>query len=334
MVAIVGAKGAPGATTSALALACGWPGPVLVVDADPAGGDIAAGWLGGRLELERGLLSFAAATRHLAAPAPADLLRHTVAVPDVPGVMVLPGLAHAGQAGGLDGRCWARLAAAAGTPAAGSASATATGHDGPPSDETKPADAPADAPSGPPADTPAELVVDVLTDCGRIGVDTAWPLLIAAEVVLLATRPTLRGVHHARHAIAVLRREVSDVRRVELLVCGPGPYSVGEISRAVGVPPLIVLPDDPGAAAALSDGAATRGWTRGWARTALARAARTAAVSLARTASSAPRNVASAPRTVASMARTGAAVPDEGSDGWAPDGRPVNWLGSGQGGPR
>ena len=205
MVAVVGAKGAPGATTSTLALACGWPGPILVVDADPAGGDIAAGWLGGRLGLDRGLLSFAAATRHIDAPAAADLTGHAVAVPDVPGVMVLPGLGHAGQAGGLDGRSWVRLAAAAATPsvaAAPAATGIGTGQGVPPN-----AAAPVDSPVGSPVDSPRAGPIDVLADCGRIGADTGWPLLTAAEVVLLVTRPTLRGVHHARHAIAVLRAE-------------------------------------------------------------------------------------------------------------------------------
>lgn len=293
MIAVVGAKGAPGATTSVLALACGWPGPVLVVDADLSGGDVAVGWLGGRVGLDRGLLSFAAATRHTSNPAAADLARHAVAVPDVPGVMVLPGLAHAGQAGGLDGRVWGRLAAAAAMPwpAAGASVPRSGGH-GPEGDQPR---------SG------GTVLVDVLVDCGRIGVDTAWPLLTAAELVLVATRPTLRSVHHARHAVAVLRAELGDVQQVGLLVCGPGPYDPGEVGRAVGVPARIVLPNDPDAAAALSDGAATRSWSR----TVLARAARTATTSLAKTAAAAARTSAPVP---------GAAIPGEAPSGWPPTG--------------
>lgn len=259
VVAVVGAKGAPGATTSVLALACGWPSAVLVVDADPAGGDIAAGWLGGRVGLDRGLLSFAAATRHATAPSPAELARHVVAVPDAPGVMVLPGLAHAGQAGGLDGRVWSRLTAAAAVP-------------WPAASDSSPG-----SPDGSPAEA-RTVRVDLLVDCGRIGPETPWPLLSVAGAVLVVTRPTLRGVHHARHAVFGLRAEVGDVRRIGLLVCGPGPYEAAEVGRAVGLPARVVLPDDPGGAAVLSDGAAPG---RGWSRTVLARAARSAVGPLA-----------------------------------------------------
>lgn len=40
-IALCGDKGAPGVTTSALALASAWPGPAVVVEASPAGGDLA-----------------------------------------------------------------------------------------------------------------------------------------------------------------------------------------------------------------------------------------------------------------------------------------------------
>jgi hypothetical protein len=281
VVAVVGAKGAPGATTSVLALACGWPSPVLVVDADPAGGDVAAGWLGGRVGLDRGLLSFAAATRHSTAVSPADVAPHVVVVRDAPRVMVLTGLAQAGQAGAVDGRVWSRLAAAAAPPwpVAGRPS-----------------------PGSSIGALPAlgTVQVDLLADCGRIGTQAPWPLLHAAGVVLLATRPTLRGVHHARHAVAVLREAAGDVRRVGLLVCGPGPYEAAEVGRAVGMPAWVVLPADPRAAAVLSDGAAL---ARGWSRTILARAARSAAGRLAADAA------ASGPA---------AGVRAERSDGWSP----------------
>lgn len=261
VVAVVGGKGAPGATASVLALACGWPRPVLVVDADPAGGDVAAGWLGGRVGLDRGLLSFAAATRHAQAPTPADLAPHVVAVPEAPGVMVVTGLTHAGQAGGLDDRLWARLLTAASSP--------------------WPAAGPLEPGGG------AEPVrVDVLADCGRISAETPWSLLAAAAVVLLATRPTLRGVHHARHALSVVEAAVGDRGRVGLLVCGPGAYDPAEVGRAVGLPVRVVLPADGRSADALTDGAAggtgSRGAVgRGWSRTLLARAARRAAQQLA-----------------------------------------------------
>ena len=259
VVAVVGAKGAPGATTSAVALALQWPHPVLLVDADPGGGDLAAGWLGGRVGLERGLLSFAAATRHIDIPGAAELAAHVVGVPDAPQVLVLPGLAHAGQAGGLQPRVWTRLLAAATAP-------------WPPADPT------ADPAVEPAADQGGEgavgVRVDVLADCGRIGPATPWPLLASAGVVLLATRPTLRGVHHARHARSALTAGIGDKRRVRLLVCGAGPYEPAEVGRAVGLEVAVTLPADAAAAQVLSDGASPG---RGWPRTLLTRAAQTAA---------------------------------------------------------
>jgi len=220
VLAVVGAKGAPGATTTVLALALGWPGPVLVVDADPAGGDVVPGWLAARVGLERGLLTFAAAARHLPPSAAGELGRelagHVVGVPERPQVRVLPGLAHAGQAGGLDRGAWSRLAAA--------------------------------LTSGP-------FGGDVLVDCGRTGEAMPWRLLAAADLVLLVTRPTMRGGHHARHAAAALLEAGLGSRgRLGLAVCGPGPYPAREIARAVGLPARAVLPADPAAAPVLSDG--------------------------------------------------------------------------------
>jgi hypothetical protein len=247
VVAVIGAKGAPGATTAAVALALCWPRPALLADADPAGGDIAAGWLAGRVGLDRGLLSFAAATRHTPRATAAELAAHVAAVPDTPGVLLLPGLAHAGQASALDERVWTRLVQAAGGP-------------------------------WPPADPADRMVrVDLVADCGRIGPGTPWPLASAAAAVLLVTRPTLRGVHHARHALTAVQAGLGDTSPVGLVVCGPGPYPPGEVGQAVGLPVRAVLPGDPRAASALSDGIPG---TQGWARTALGRAAGAAARSL------------------------------------------------------
>lgn len=323
VVALVGAKAAPGATTSMLALALGWPRPVLVVDADLAGGDVVAGWLAGRVGLDRSLLSFAAATRHADTAIPADLGPHVVTVPDAPGVMVLPGLAHAGQAGGLDNRLWGRLVAAATSP-------------WPTADPA--ADSPVDSANRPAAGGggsglrgsagfgggraeagAGSAPVDVLADCGRIGVRTPWPLLGAASVVLLATRPTLRGVHHARHALAhvemALPGILGDPGRVGLLVCGPGVYDSTEVGRAVGLPVQVVLPADGRAADMLTDHTGVAGRRGGGpgrtalARTGLARAARTAAIQLA----GAADDVAAA---------------GEEPSGVGPDGEGTHWGGS------
>ncbi|WP_163506567.1 hypothetical protein [Fodinicola acaciae] len=64
MIVIGSVSGAPGVTTSALALAATWPQPVLVVEADASGGDLIV-----RLDLnpERGAASLAAQQRHFPA---------------------------------------------------------------------------------------------------------------------------------------------------------------------------------------------------------------------------------------------------------------------------
>lgn len=64
MVTLLCGKGSPGATTAAVAMALGWPRPVLLVEADPAGGSIGFGY-GQGIDLQgRGLLGAHLAARH------------------------------------------------------------------------------------------------------------------------------------------------------------------------------------------------------------------------------------------------------------------------------
>ncbi|MET8983198.1 hypothetical protein ABZX85_47270 [Streptomyces sp. NPDC004539] len=60
-------KGSPGVTTTSVGLAAGWPsgGHPVVVECDPAGGDLLARF---RLEAGSGVVSLAAAARHRAGP--------------------------------------------------------------------------------------------------------------------------------------------------------------------------------------------------------------------------------------------------------------------------
>src|SRR5581483_2820872 len=62
LIALASLKASPGVTTSALALAAMWPGPqrVLAVEADPAGGDLAARF---GLDPAPGLVSLSAVAR-------------------------------------------------------------------------------------------------------------------------------------------------------------------------------------------------------------------------------------------------------------------------------
>lgn len=88
MVAILSIKGSPGVTTLCVALAARWPDPgrAVVVEADPAGGDIAMRF---GLDQAPGLLSLAAAARREADPG--LVWRHSQALPgDLPVVAAPP----------------------------------------------------------------------------------------------------------------------------------------------------------------------------------------------------------------------------------------------------
>lgn len=104
VIAFASAKGSPGVTTTALALAAVWPRRVLVAECDPAGGDLAA-WF------ERpptpGLLTLgAAARRGLTA---GEVWAHVQEIPD--SLAALVGLVKADQAGALTA-LWRELPAA------------------------------------------------------------------------------------------------------------------------------------------------------------------------------------------------------------------------------
>lgn len=107
--ALASAKGSPGVSTTAAALAVSWPTPAVLADVDPAGGDVM--WrnrtaTGAPLDPDRGLLSLAAAVRRGAAEA--DLAEHLQQT--AMGVDVLVGLASPDQLAGL-GAAWGQLPA-------------------------------------------------------------------------------------------------------------------------------------------------------------------------------------------------------------------------------
>ncbi len=94
LVALGSAKGSPGVTTAVAALAARWPGDrrLLVVEADPAGGDLAPR-LG--LDVERGLVRLAAEGRRELTPE--MLWQQTQPLPGSDAVQVLAGPASAEQ---------------------------------------------------------------------------------------------------------------------------------------------------------------------------------------------------------------------------------------------
>lgn len=219
VVALTGGKAGPGATTAALALGLSWPRPVLLVDADGAGGDMVPGMLPGRVGTERGLLSWLVATRrHTVLEAAPVLAEHVVSLPEAPGVWLMPGVQHGGQSQPLASGGWERLARVL-------------------------------------ERLPAAAGRDVIVDTGRLSSAGCWPVLAVADQILLAVRPTARSIQGARGAAEHLREHLGDLALVRLLICGAGDYSAKDVSEQLGVPVAGVLPPDPAAAAVLTEGA-------------------------------------------------------------------------------
>lgn len=179
-IGLVGVKGAPGVTTSALLLAAVWPRPALLLEADPAGGDLRwwhCGADGLPLRPDTGVVSLLAADR--SRPAAAALIEHAQLIPG--GLPVLVGVSSPSQHQAL-APSWPALAALL-------------------SDRTQ---TPAEQPDGA---GPPGGVVDVVVDVGRLGNDAGTGLLLAAvPLVLLVCRPAVASVAHARHALSALRR--------------------------------------------------------------------------------------------------------------------------------
>lgn len=110
LTVLYSAKGAPGVTSTALALAAVWPRPVILLEADPAGGDLAyrcRGASGGAVASSPNLLGFAAATR-----GDRESTLQEWSQPLACGVQVVAGVQLPAQARGI-GDMWRRLAVTA-----------------------------------------------------------------------------------------------------------------------------------------------------------------------------------------------------------------------------
>lgn len=243
-VTVASVKGS-GVTSLAVALAARWPLPgAVVVEADPAGGDLAFRF--GRRR-EPGLSELAADTRSGQAR---ELAAYVQRLPLGVDVVFAPADQ---QVAGVDRRRWdepgqsvqvVRLVAANGVASLRAAAA-------------------------------ARLVV---VDVGRLGWESpAVPLAAAADVLLLVTGAGVDGIDAAqvrRDRILSLPGMRASVR---LVLVGQPPCPVEEIASVVGLPVAAVLPEDRRAAAVLAGRAQPR-W--GWTRLELLRAARALALSL------------------------------------------------------
>jgi Flp pilus assembly CpaE family ATPase len=232
MIAVCSAKGAPGATTTALALALTWPlngGSVLLVDADPAGADLASGYLQGATGPGAGAGAVATARSDLL-----DAVHGSAVALDANGSrLLLAGPARFPPTRPGATPAWSRLRE---------------------------------------LDSTGEESWTVLVDVGRLPAGADASLLAAADLVVLVTGSSLRAVAAARPAATVLRTAEpahSSSPRGWLLVVGERrPYPADEVASSLGLPLLGSLAWDPRAAVVLSDGASAGRW---FARTPLMR---------------------------------------------------------------
>lgn len=172
LIAVTAAKGSPGASTAAFALASAWPRRALVAECDPAGSDIAPGWLRGAADVEgRGLLALALAARR----GGDHLWQNVLRLDDAGSRLWLPGLADPGQAAAVASQ-WEAVAAALTT----------------------------ECPDG-----PVDVLADLgRLGSSHFG----GRLLDHADLVLVVLRPTLRGAFVTRPWLTRLRHEQRNVR--------------------------------------------------------------------------------------------------------------------------
>jgi hypothetical protein len=115
VVAMFSDKGSPGVTTLGLSLASVWPRPVTLVEADPAGGDVARRLTdaSGRptLASEPNIMTLAAAARRDVEAIPSLLWTHSQPLPSGGGGTVVPGLATPEQGTAMTD-LWAPLGSA------------------------------------------------------------------------------------------------------------------------------------------------------------------------------------------------------------------------------
>jgi hypothetical protein len=98
---------------------------------------------------------------------------------------------------------------------------------------------------------------DVIVDGGRLGLlGCPEPLLESADLTLLVTRTSLPALAAARSWADAVRRPEAGWRRPGVLMVGEGqPYRAREVTKVLGLPVVVRLPDDPQAAGVYHRGA-------------------------------------------------------------------------------
>ncbi|MGW7673362.1 hypothetical protein ACWGJX_40680 [Streptomyces sp. NPDC054775] len=224
VIALAGCSGAPGVTTSALALLLSWPlqagRRMILAECDPDGGAVLHGLLQASLGDRYGLRNLSVAARKGEFSEAfwrqlIDLSGEDDARESPRDRLLLPGISDPAQAASL-GSVWKVIAQ------------MFRGID-------------------------AESGHDVLIDLGRRGAyGPSGVLAEQADAVVVVVRNTLRCLQAAESRVRALEERVGDI---SVLLINEGPYPAGEVQRVLQVPVLAILPYAPDDARVLSDGA-------------------------------------------------------------------------------
>lgn len=245
VIALAGGLGAPGVTTTALALLQAWPlepgRRMVLAECDPDGGAVMAGALQGQMADRWGLRNLSVASRK--GELTEAFWRQLVDLSEdgAKERLLLPGITDPAQAASLTA-AWEGLADLF-------AGIGQHGH-------------------------------DVLVDLGRRGAFGASSVLAQrADLVVVVARPTVRSLRSAHVRVAALHEQLggtgsAGADAVRLLLVEDGPYPAREVERELKVPVVAAMPWRPKQAAVLSDGAEP---PRRFEVSELMRAARTAA---------------------------------------------------------
>lgn len=209
VVAFASAKGAPGVTTSVLALAFAWHRPALVVEADMCGSSsILSGFLRGGTDHARGLMGLSVAARQHGFTEQV-LWDQCLQVGEER--YLLAGIADPSQAAALSS-AWGPLA-------------------------------------GVLADLGAAGVDVLVDGGRLGTVHAATPLLYAADVLVVVTGTRLPDVYALSRRLPALRSDLAaqgNVEGLRLLAVGEGrPYTAKEIDASLSVPVLGSIAWDP-----------------------------------------------------------------------------------------
>ncbi len=228
-ICLLSAKGSPGVTCASVGLALAWPVSLpgrrsLLVDADPSGGDTAAGVLRGGVPAGAGMMALA--TSRLLPAAAVDAVG--VALSEDGAARLVPGVPDGARAAALP-LAWDRLVAAGGDlEAAGTDLIVDAGRH----DPTRP---------------PGPRLVDA----------------DLAVLVVRPTLPAVTAAKRLVTAWSAGDSPTADVQLRLLVVDSPSPYGAGEVAAAVGLPLVGVLPHQPEHARVHAEGAVPgRGFAR------------------------------------------------------------------------